>query len=253
MRIAFYVLLLLLLVSTPSRTQNIALIGSVQLRGGVSLVDIPSLPSGLIHYWKLNEASGVRSDSIGAVHLAETAPTSSAAGKNANAARFVWNASNFGALDGSGTIAIPSECSLSIWFKFDAVDSNQSFFVSGYTLGGGLFGVEIRCATDEIVFYHGTGAQYILHSFTPDTSWHHICVTAAGTTATIYLDGVGVASNVAATFDFSDWFAFTCSASNSGSTSGSVGLVDEVGVFNRALTQQEAINLWYGSAGVFLP
>lgn len=228
---------------------KIALLCDIANGGGGSSSPAPSFPSGATHYWTMNEASGVRFDSIGTAHLAETVATGSAAGINGNAASFTWNTVNYGVLDGNVDIEIPSECSFSLFFRFAAVDSNQDYVLVGFTTDG-AFGVLIRCSSDDIVFYHGSTA--LIQSFTPDTNVHHLCVTAIGTIATIYLDGVAVAIDPAATNDFSDWTAFTCYASNSGSTSGTVGLIDEMAVFPRALTPAEVLTIWNSGAGLFL-
>ena len=213
-----------------------------------------SFPSGATHYWNLDEVSGTRDDAVGSTDLDEVTAVASGTGKDGNACQFDWNGSAFGSLSDGVNISIPSAYSLCAWFKFSAIDANQTFTVLGTSLGDAfMFGITYEAAgADTVVFdYQEEGA--LVHSITADTDWHLICVTATGTTVTIYLDGASVATDTGATIDFSDWDAFTITSSNSGTMSGTVGLLDEVSFFDRALTPTEVSDMWNGGTGTFGP
>jgi len=212
----------------------------------------PTFPAGATHYWTLDEASGTRNDSVGTTHLAETTAVAAAAGKKNNAASFTWNTTNFGDLDGTVNIAVPSAFSLVAWFKFSAVDASQALSIGGTTVGGFFVGVEILCSGDILNFVLSEEGTLQI-GFVPDTSFHLICITATGTTAKIYLDGVEVASDAGATIDFDDWDTFTIFGNNGAAVAGTVGLVDEVAFFPLALTPQNVTDIWNGGVGTFGP
>lgn len=212
----------------------------------------PTFPAGATHYWKLDEASGTRNDSVGTTHLAETTAVGAAAGKKNNGANFVWNTTNFGDLDGTVDILIASAFSIVGWFKFSSVATNQAITVEGTTAGGFPVGITILCGSDLLNF-RLSEEDNISVNFTPDTSFHLFCLTASGTTAKIYLDGTEVASDAGKTIDFDDWNTFQINAGNSGSTAGTVGIVDEVAVFDRVLTPTEVSDIWNGGTGAFGP
>jgi hypothetical protein len=208
--------------------------------------------TGLIHYWALNEASGTRADSVGALDIAEVFSTGSSAGKNGNAALFTWNGSGFGYLSSSPSgVTIPSALSMSFWFKFSAVDANQIFYIGGATVGDEFpIQTTVDAFADTIMFTIGDGVV-VSDAYVMDTSWHHVVVTASGTTGRIYLDGSLFNLDTMLTPDFSDWAYVLITAQNSGATSGSVALVDEFAVWNVELSAGDVTTLYNGGTGLF--
>jgi hypothetical protein len=219
---------------------------SVSASGGA-----PSFPSGATHYWQLEEASGTRDDFIGSTDLAATSTTGNAAGKNNNAASFTWNGINFGNLNGTTDISVPSAYTFSGWFKFSDTGANQILRIEGETTGSGIIiGIKYSASADEISFsYQEEGL--LTFGITPDTGWHYIAVTASGTTVIIYLDGSSVATDTGATIDFADWGSTVFTAVNSGAMSGTVGLIDEVGFWPEALSPSQISDLYNGGTGLF--
>lgn len=211
-----------------------------------------SFPSGATHYWTLDEASGTRDDAVGTVDLDETTAVASGTGKDSNAAQFDWNGTSFGQLDDGVNITVPSEFSLCGWFKFSSVAANQVITVSAMTTGGFSVGFSANCTTDLLLFSLSEEDNLTI-GFTPDTSFHLFCLTATGTTAKIYMDGTEVASDAGKTIDFDDWDSFRIVASNSGTTSGTVGLVDEVVFFPLVPTPTDISNMWNAGTGRFGP
>ena len=218
--------------------------------------DVPGpagFPSGATHYWTLDEASGTRNDSVGTTHLSETTAVGAAAGKDNNGANYTWNTTDFGVLDGTADIAVPSAYSLCGWFKFSAVDANQTLSISAITTPGAITISLVYTADGDLISFAHNEEETLSHSIIPDTSWHFICATATGATAIIYLDGASVESNPAATLDFDDWNSLRISAANSSAMSGTVGLVDEIVFFPLALTPQNVTDIWNGGTGLFGP
>ncbi|GEM_PF-6182025 len=92
-----------------------------------------------------------------------------------------------------------------------------------------------------------------------DGAWHHVAVTKAGASVTFYIDGVGSATSYSVVFTFDgaaggDFAIGTnpiyASQGNPPSTYALPGLIDEVEVFNRALTATEVAAIYNaGRAG----
>jgi autotransporter-associated beta strand protein len=132
-----------------------------------------------------------------------------------------------------------------------------------YSFGSSAFGVHLWIHTDDDVFANfvdATGGDHVVKSGVPMTlnEWHHIAATYDKTSGfgAVYLDGVSVFGETLGSFDLATsadlyighrpltgeqfpWFA---------------GLIDEVEIFNRALTADEIQDIYNaGSDGKCLP
>lgn len=105
-----------------------------------------------------------------------------------------------------------------------------------------------------------TGASQINGPVVPgDGAWHHVAVSKAGSSVTFYIDGVGSATSYSVFFTFNgaaggDFAIGTnpiyASQGNPPSIYAFPGLVDELEVFNRALSTAEIAAIYNaGSAG----
>ena len=74
-----------------------------------------------------------------------------------------------------------------------------------------------------------------------DSKWHHIAITWNGTNAYAYLDGGSPISLNVGTNAYQDRFLSIGSAADGTSTSRYNGLVDEVKLWNRALSASEVL------------
>ena len=125
--------------------------------------------------------------------------------------------------------------SISVWFKSDnTAAAAQAIVSSRINSIATSQGLDLNISVNAIyarVF--NNGATQVTTSFTDTTSWHHIVMTYNGTTLEMYLDGVsqgtatGVYTNSAANWLIGKW--------NAGSNYFD-GKIDEVAIFNRALT-----------------
>lgn len=135
-----------------------------------------------------------------------------------------------------------SELTVSAWFNAASINSNA--IVSEYnSIGDRVFLIDLR-DTDEILFLAenaGDSVVYFETSNHPITlnTWHHAALVYNGTTLSGYLDGVLVGSSN----DISGVLDSSTKSLNIGirgdTTSPFSGLIDEVKIFNRALTQDE--------------
>lgn len=100
---------------------------------------------------------------------------------------------------------------------------------------------------------NGVADGYTYYPTTLNTgTWYHIVTTYDGTTSTIYLNGTSVASSAqsgSGTGTTTNRFFIMESTQSPGAGVMLNGLVDEVGVWNRALSANEVLNLYRNGAG----
>lgn len=196
---------------------------------------------GLAAYWRLGESSGTTAiDEIGGHH------------------GLIWNGVVLGAsgatLDGNSA------------FTFDGADDHVSGVTSTSELDMGDV-VTIECwvkpgpaGTGGGLVSKGSGAYYLrldgshylnflrsqvadmVHSTVPvPDGWHHVVATKDGATLKLYIDGVdvtGTATNSTMT-DAAQYWAIGAERFGGGITSPFTGSLDEMAIYNRALTPVE--------------
>ena len=104
------------------------------------------------------------------------------------------------------------------------------------------FGIEVKNGYLHIFSGFGVEIKYTTPKFVADGYWHHICVVFDTKECLIYTDGVRVVSfgQNSGTIDSSDWFLGVMIESNHLQTDSYFkGLIDQVRIFNRALTDEE--------------
>ena len=215
-----------------------------------------SLNVGLVSWYKLDETTGVVLDELYVNNGTNYNATRGVTGISGSA--FNFNSSNLGVYYGtSSSLSIAGNLSISAWVKPNQGSSNiRGVFIdwSGSNKNY-IFWIE---GNGSIQFSNGNGLtnQKDLHSdaIPDDGEWHHVVATrdTSGNNASIYIDG---------TLNMS--FSLTL---DGGATSNNVslgfwapnngqfmeGLIDEVGVWNRTLTNEEAIVLYNNGLGCTL-
>lgn len=207
--------------------------------GGVSF---PS--SGLVHYWALGEAQGnPREDSVGSVDFAETVSTPSVAAKNGNGASL-----NVGRLT-SSSFTEPSSGSVGFWFKLTSINE-EGLACLEHDDGAGerIRFTALGTEGGEISGMRFEGSMLVLDTAgTLALSVFHLVVgTWSGSTFQLSVDG--------STF-ISDTVGFVPGAGVMilGGQGGGGLVLDELGIWSRALTQQEVTDIWNSGAGLFGP
>lgn len=219
-----------------------------------------SLTTNLVSYWKLDETSGNAADSVGSNTLTNngTSTYSSALINNGinlgdnNTTKSLSAVNNLG-IDG-GTISV------SIWIKrLTGATNGKVFFCQGnsnskvgYLLrdtgSGTLWVSRFRTGTAEDGAIIGTTTSVISSSI-----FTHIVLTYDGTNVRGYLNGTltnttassgGASTALPNVFGLGQDFSATAFASV---------IIDEVGVWNRALTSTEISTLYNGGAGLQYP
>lgn len=195
-----------------------------------------TLLTGLVSYWKLNEASGNATDSKGSNTLTASNIAYGNAGKIGNCFRFNGTSSK---LTSGSSLGISTAWSLSIPFKTS---------VGGNLLNdidfGGSKGIGIWCdnASGGIeVYANGATIDFYL-DYTTNTNnvWHELILTYDGSNIRSYLDGTADQYRAFSTF------SATGSAFNLGWDGSTffTGDLDEIAVWSKALTSTEVTERW---------
>jgi autotransporter-associated beta strand protein len=207
-------------------------------------------------YWKFNEASGAKAfDSWGANHgtllaaaTRDTGFVSSGLKLNGSGTSYALLPNGiFSPVNDFTAMAWIKPKSLSTWMRvFDFGSStNQYFFLSPQAAVTSDGKQTIRYAIKNNGTEQGLNVNYAI----PLNDWTHLAVTQSGNTCTIYINGVAVNSG-----------AITIKPSNLGSTTQNYvgksqwpadalynGIIDELKVYNRALSKTELP----AAAGIF--
>ncbi len=209
-----------------------------------------SLLTNIVAYWKTDEASGNAADSVGSNTLSNTS-CSYAAGKINNGVTTTGGRMTSGTSPVSGS----GDWSVSCWYKSSASGSFQFLWDMGQSGGGaktsiGLWSRNINrlALTDP-----AAGDLFIgTNSTTIDGNWHHVVVTKSGNVFTSYVDNV-----VDGTATVSGWSLgsnlFKLGIAVDNSSYNWQGMLDEVGVWSRALTTGEISELYNNGAGLQYP
>ena len=149
--------------------------------------------------------------------------------------------------DGTNYISAPNTFlnsttafSISFWGKLNSTSSNLVLGDFAPWSGASFKWVDISVLGGEgIQFVTAVGTNnYLWGLLNKDTDWHHFVVTYDAGTRFIYVDGSELATNTTGPSSLSSTFgnAFKIGHDGSGGANVTNGKIDEVAIFNRALT-----------------
>ena len=214
----------------------------------VTSTEVSTLYTGLIGYWSFNEGSG------------STAHDTSGSGYNGTVKGATWTAGKIsGALHfngGTNTVVTPnitlgSAFSASVWVNSAVAQPAQHVRILETRYDVGFFvGTDATGKKYQLIVKGGAGSTGscgggfgCVEGGTITSGWHLVTATYDGTTGRLYVDGVIVASDT-----------FSAPANTSlplyigsdfmGSGFGWHGSLDEVRLYNRALTSAEVLALY---------
>jgi len=216
-----------------------------------------ALTDNLISYYKLDESSGNAADSVGSNTGTNTNVTY-AAGKINNGA--VFNGTNAKLITGvTGFPTIQGNKTVSLWFNSSSITTTQQDSIFG------LFdNASSPSNSYQIVMDNATGGSKIKvtkwggavvadSGFTPTVStWYHLVVTYDGTNTIIYINGdLKVTSNTAVQSGTSA--SCVMGIYPGGTVEWYNGIIDEVGIWSRALSSTEVTALYNSGNGLQYP
>jgi hypothetical protein len=223
-----------------------------------------ALTDDLISYWKLDESSGNASDSVGSVTLTNNNTVGYATGKINNCADFGSSNSNK-SLTTTNKLGIDGgEVSISAWVNCTTLPANNSDRQHAVDNGNNTskvhYGVGVIKTSDKVHLFWNRGRSgvvdnTVLSTITPDTgTWYHLVMTYDGTDVRGYINGEldkSVASSGNGSGNPGEGTTIGCYVS--GSSEFFSGKVDEVGVWDRALSSSEVTALYNSGNGKQYP
>ena len=221
------------------------------------------LLTGLTHYWKLDEASGVRHDSVGTIHLTPSAnDPASVAGVVGNCADFEEDNTN--RLTSSTVIPFNGDFSIAFWVNVEEYTSGAGIYL-GILLTGGVWGqgngIELLVAYNNalaFLYYNGSNNDIaIIHANLRTAGlWTYVVFTHSAAAKRIecfdstagymgYRDGL--------TYAWTNGAPSSVGFHIGKATPPMDGKIDEYGIWNRVLTLTEMGTLYSGGLGKTYP
>jgi hypothetical protein len=232
--------------------------GAGDLRLGASRARIPSeLLTNLVSYWKMDEASGQRNDSVGTNHLTDNNTVTSVAGKLSLASHFVLTNSEFLSLAYNATLE-PLETTgpftLAGWVRPNTATAGTQYIASS---GGNDAGLQVfwDSSSLELGAYLSTsqirrtgGATVVSGTF------YFFTVTANGTNLILTLNNGTPVSGLtgAVTGAANNNFVLGCHNPASPSAFSNID-IDELGFWNVVLSASLQTALYNSGAGITYP
>lgn len=215
---------------------------------------IPAFPLGATAYWRMDEEIGVRADATGnGFTLSDDNNTGFVAGIIGNAAQFIaGNGNRLGAA--SCPYTITDSLTFSAWVKVVNIAQTGIIVGDGYMSGGYiyLYQNKVWFSVDNQGRAGDVSAEITLDE------WVHVVGTFdAGTGATaLWINGVKMDEGSGAIMTV--WSGYTgleqfYLGKENGGGNAFDGLLDEVGIWTRALSDVEISVLYNGGAGVSYP
>ena len=239
-----------------------------------------SLATGLVSYWELDEASGTRADAHGSNDLTDNNTVGSATGIQGDGADIERDNNEYLSIsDASQTgLDITGDLSVSGWVKLESYaprfnawqlagkyrsstnDRSYEFAVARDVSGNTTPG-----AADCVIRFYGTPNGTTTNSFSWDStarldtlgvtlgSWFHyvFIIDCTNNDMKCYLNGVEVAGTMfrSPSSIYNGSAPFEIGRYNSSGAS-SDGVIDEVGVWSRALSAADVTDLYNSGAGI---
>jgi hypothetical protein len=172
---------------------------------------------------------------------------------------FNWNGSSkYVVIPSSGSIN-SSDITVAGWFKFGAQNAYQTMVAKWYTGVQQQFVLQYN--SDNLIGWWtgdgSTGASVLESSGPPQVGyWYFIVATISGTSKKLYINGVLDNSNTGTAIGTNNVELTIGSKKNSGGSyfEPFTGSMDEIRVYNRALSASEVWQLYLMSGGpVFIP
>lgn len=224
-----------------------------------------NLSDGLVGYWKMNETSWTNNcstasvlDSSGNSNNGKACPNTTGP-TGANAAKF----GNGGLFDGSddyvdvadATNLNPgtSDFSVAFWTNPSTVTTGASFFGKGFAGNGPGYGMRISGTSPTFWTADGTNVTEITHQQTLSTgTWYHMVAVRKSGVMSLYVNGTVGTSTGDAAYNLTTnggQPTLNFGARSGGGAARYNGYLDEMRMYNRALSDQEVKSLYTWAPG----
>lgn len=216
-----------------------------------------ALTDNLVAYYKLDSNSN---DSVNSLNGSDTNISYTTAGIIGNGATFNGSNSRISIADNS-LLDITGDLTISCWVKTSSITNNMTIVnkgVGGATAVPYEFRFNSDASTSGRILLLRAGSDYGFASTNAravtNATMTHLVVTASGTTITFYVNGSSVASSVERAIPAT--ITANSSVTEIGSRNNGLffnGLIDEVGIWSRALSSTEVSLVYNGGAGLQYP
>lgn len=215
-----------------------------------------ALTDGLQAYWELEEASGTRADSVGALDLTDNNTVTSGTGKVGTCALFTCANSERLSVADAAAIDIDDGWSVQYWINIASGQvGGAGDYQYVYAKRVGETGVQDFIQNDAGTWYlyvgTGTtafGGTKVNVALSVDT-WYHVVIYYNGASSKVYING----SSNSVSLNGITTNAATLLVGGSTSTDAWAGSIDEFGIWNRELTQTDVDNLYNSGSGLAYP
>lgn len=220
--------------------------------GGVAGGTVPT--EGLEAYWSLDDESGDFIDATGnGFDLTRNNGVTTTTGKVGGGAEFESASSQY--LEGSASNTLSASTGLSVggWFR-NNTDIGQVVFMSKWATSGDNGEWLIYGSSNTFHFALSTDGTYnatydIFDDTFDDGSWHFVVGTWNGSTMTLYVDGVSIDTQAIGTVKNDGTAPIQMGYDPFGSGVEADATMDELFVYNRALTAGEVTAMYNGGSG----
>jgi hypothetical protein len=213
-----------------------------------------SLLTGLVSYWKMDEASGTRNDSAGTNHLTSNNGVAQVSGKLGNAAGFTAASSQSLSIASNATIQFnDADFTYAGWVWFDDLTVSFQF---PFVLGKGPNGSdEVELFIDggtPTLAWRVNGSALVEKAFSGTGAWLFF---EAWHDHTNDLIGININNGTAVTGAFAGGITYSGGALYVGARPNPdlSGRVDGLGLWSRLLTSAERAALYNSGAGIDYP
>ena len=213
------------------------------------------IKAGLVAWYDLEEASGTRSDAHGTLDLTENGTISSGTGQVGDAAKKTSTGTDSLYHVDDAAFDITGDMTIAGWINFTSGGDN--FVLAGKWLGTGnqrsyiLYKPAASTAMRFIASVDGSASSITLNGNSIANTWSFVVVKfVAGGTSTLYINNVSVDTGTAPSSIADTTSRFELFSFNAGSQSSRTGLIDSLGIWNRALETSEITTLWNSGSGV---
>jgi len=216
-----------------------------------------TLPTGLVAYWKLDEASGTRADSIGSNNLTDNNTVTQAAGKKDNSAQFTEANSEYLSITDNAALSVEGQSfSIACWVYLDSKPSNAMVIAERSRSGGTVweYGLVWDSAPYSKFRFDVNTTVSSLYATTfgsPSLStWYFIVAwfDADANTVNIQVND-GTVDSVHSTGSVAPTTSIFSIGARTGSSIFFDGRIDELSFWKRVLTAQERSDLYNGGTG----
>ena len=217
-----------------------------------------SLVSGLMAYWKLEEASGSRADVLGVATLTDNNSVTSTTGKIGDAA--VTTNTRFLSRAGTAFQFAGVDFTISAWANPTTLVGANALgrcvcrcsngdatgdWILGVTADGGVSGYHWKSAGTDATGRHITTTTALVSL----TTWTHVVFRRSSGTYTIWTNGVSrVFTDATSSSGFGN-VGYQMGRMAAGAGFAWEGALDETGIWNRGITDAEVASLYNAGAG----